>query len=451
MSVLTARDSCCRTEEKVEHYVKTFSLEGWEEFQRFNETGCFEELISRGLIPETETDSEALTAIQKKLVPVVYPFEWSPAMVKTAALFVLDLENLVRRFGYTIKDPSPYNVVFDGASPKWVDLGSFMPLVKVPALWVGYQWFICTFLASLVFAKNRMEHDIQVLPLAHPRGISLAQIWALLPAKAKVRPSILWYFGLGKLLLKSEGSVKGIESRFNNHLSGESVIARGGFLVKSLRRFVERFSVEASASQWGNYYSCDHLSGQELNHKLAIVCQVVDECGFTSLVDFGGNTGRLTQIDRTGFKRIVIDGDRQAIDIGYSNSSSITKDTFIWNNLSYPRSINGFIDNEFKTLSERLSGSADLVVMYAIIHHLVLVENIAPSTVVKHPFIASAEAVLLEIPRRDDPMVRLLISQRVGVYDYHENEIMRCFLSVFSQCRDISTEHPTRPIYLFSK
>src|SRR5678815_3981698 len=68
--------------------------------------------------------------VRHRMVPFTsYPEEWCPAMLKDAALTLLDLLVELARCGLTLKDAHPWNLLFDRGRPVYVDLVSITPLV----------------------------------------------------------------------------------------------------------------------------------------------------------------------------------------------------------------------------------------------------------------------------------------------------------------------------------
>lgn len=58
---------------------------------------------------------------------VTYPHEWSASMLKDAALLHIDLFIRLGRHGLVFKDWHPYNILFKGTNPVFVDFGSIIP------------------------------------------------------------------------------------------------------------------------------------------------------------------------------------------------------------------------------------------------------------------------------------------------------------------------------------
>jgi len=59
---------------------------------------------------------------------ITYPHEWSPSMLKDAALFHIDLFVELEKFHLTLKDWHPCNILFQGTHPIFVDFLSIIPI-----------------------------------------------------------------------------------------------------------------------------------------------------------------------------------------------------------------------------------------------------------------------------------------------------------------------------------
>src|SRR5512138_461254 len=82
------------------------------------ENGLLQRLVDRGLFIDTEPTGLSLDGfelvVHHRLLPFAsYPEEWCPAMLKDAALAILDLVIELAPHNLTLKDGHPWNVVFD--------------------------------------------------------------------------------------------------------------------------------------------------------------------------------------------------------------------------------------------------------------------------------------------------------------------------------------------------
>lgn len=99
---------------------------------RFLEGEAGKSLVADGLLIETEITPFGLNGfdlvLRHRLLPFAsYPFEWCPAMFKAASLTIINLAIGLTRHGLMLKDAHPWNVLFDGCRPIWIDLTSIVP------------------------------------------------------------------------------------------------------------------------------------------------------------------------------------------------------------------------------------------------------------------------------------------------------------------------------------
>jgi hypothetical protein len=90
------------------------------------------QLVADGLLIDTEvtqfvTDGFNMVLSHRLLPLVSYPFEWCAAMFKAASLAIINLAISLSRHDMILKDAHPWNVLFDGCRPIWVDLTSIIP------------------------------------------------------------------------------------------------------------------------------------------------------------------------------------------------------------------------------------------------------------------------------------------------------------------------------------
>jgi len=93
-----------------------------------------ENLFQLGIIESHESEVNPCPELDYDLVleheriPFIsYAHEWPAAMLKDAALFHIDLYRELARRGLTIKDWHPYNILFKGTEPVFVDFTSIIP------------------------------------------------------------------------------------------------------------------------------------------------------------------------------------------------------------------------------------------------------------------------------------------------------------------------------------
>ena len=92
-------------------------------------SGLIDQLCAAGLFVESaierdEGEGGGLVVAHRAIQPVTYPHEWAAGALADAARLQLDLTMALESHGLTCADAHPLNIVFEGARPCFVDLGS---------------------------------------------------------------------------------------------------------------------------------------------------------------------------------------------------------------------------------------------------------------------------------------------------------------------------------------
>jgi hypothetical protein len=129
-------------------------------FKRLFCAGTLQRLVKQGLLIDTEPTDFRIdgyeTVVRHRAVPFAsYPEEWCPAMLKDAALTLLDLLSELAHFDLTLKDSHPWNLLFDRGRPLYVDLTSIIPIRD--AQWRGYDEFCRFYQNPLILMAHGQE------------------------------------------------------------------------------------------------------------------------------------------------------------------------------------------------------------------------------------------------------------------------------------------------------
>ena len=82
-----------------------------------------------------------------------FPYEWPPELLYAAAELTLELAEglLTDRLG--LKDATPFNVLFRGTEPVFIDVLSFEQRQAGDPIWLPYAQFVRTFITPLLLYK----------------------------------------------------------------------------------------------------------------------------------------------------------------------------------------------------------------------------------------------------------------------------------------------------------
>ena len=82
-----------------------------------------------------------------------FPYEWAPEMLYAAGMLTLDLAQALLPDGLGLKDGTPYNVLFRGPEPVFIDVLSLEVREAGDPTWLPYAQFVRTILLPLLANK----------------------------------------------------------------------------------------------------------------------------------------------------------------------------------------------------------------------------------------------------------------------------------------------------------
>jgi hypothetical protein len=86
-----------------------------------------------------------------------FPYEWPPEMLHWAVALTLQLARAAVDTGFTLKAATPYNLMFDGTQPVFLDLSSFHRRDLLDPMWPPYAQFTRPLLAFRFFGLRPDE------------------------------------------------------------------------------------------------------------------------------------------------------------------------------------------------------------------------------------------------------------------------------------------------------
>lgn len=347
-------------------------------------SGLPDALAERGWAPrcwETELriPGYALVLEQARLPVVSYPYEWSYSMLRDAAVRVLEVNTLAREFGWELKDCHGFNVVFDGAQPMWVDLGSFGPCASSERGWPAWEefvrfyeyplriWshgggFIALRLVAVGQLMNHVDHGLYRWPFLRWGGAGVYDRWVRRwyhLHRLTRTPDEKFKARLGPVMGRLACSLKAW-----GWLPGSISIERAKARTLSRRR-------RGPSGTWSNYQA----SGPESvgTPRFDRIVELLRRFEADSVVELAGNRGWLSERllrEKVVKSAICTDADEQAIDCAHERARSTGGGlhTAVVNFVVPMINPNGGDWPE-----ERLR--ADAVLALAVTHHLLLTQQ----------------------------------------------------------------------------
>lgn len=321
-------------------------------------------------------DTASLVVEHERVSFPNYPFEWSPAMLRAAALFTLDVAETALDGGYDLKDASPANVMFAGGRPLFLDLLSFQPLT-LDTVWRPYAQFASGFLYPLLAAKHSGA-SIPGIFLQHRDGLDTDAVWRMLPLHRVLTSRAGFVF----VLLAKLFSIKPREGESYSATSTARDHAEVSFLRRkafaSLRKAAQSidFSTHASSASLYEGFDDSYAPG-EFTQKQAAIDRVLGELRPSRLLDIGCNTGNFSLLAaQAGVKEVVaIDRDAECVNHVFRRDHPSILPLQV--DFARPTPAVGWENSESLPFLKRALGRKfDAVFALAVLHHLLVTERI---------------------------------------------------------------------------
>ena len=129
------------------HFLRGILPESADAAKRYFDSGFVDEICDKGLFPKTwisdfENEEFAFIIEHEMMTPLLYATDWNFSMLRDAAVLVLDIAKIARKYGYNMIDCHKLNVMFKNSRPMYVDLGSFIPNKEGSSAWLPYLSFL---------------------------------------------------------------------------------------------------------------------------------------------------------------------------------------------------------------------------------------------------------------------------------------------------------------------
>jgi hypothetical protein len=404
-----------------------------------------------------ENTPAALQLLHPKLPVPTYPWEWTPSQWLAAAQLTLSLGEEALTEGWILKDATPLNIVFVGSRPVLVDVLSFEPWDPAPTdhashIWLAYGQYIRTFLLPLLM--NKMLSWPLELSLFKRDGYEPVELYKALSWPQRLSPAAFWPVTLPAKLDKGNSAKAAAATPPPQHKSPELALHLLKRTLADLRKRTLRAMPEHTGSEWDTYTATlTHYTEQESAQKLDWVRQVLEDLKPERVLDIGANTGVFSALAATcGASVVALERDAAAAESLYrmSRKSSLSIQT-IHADLARPTPAAGWENRETSTLLHRLEAKSDLVLMLAVIHHLLLMEQIPIASILDLVHRLTGRYLVVEWVPVTDPMFQSLMRGRDALYGaLTENDLLTACQGRFHTLRRQPLDNG-RILFLFAK
>ncbi len=340
--------------------------------ERLMKSGLIDRLIKEGLLVDSwisdDVDEKGRMILEhKRIIPRAYPTQWSFEMMKDAAKLILKLNMVCWEFGYELKDCHPFNILFDGARPVYVDFGSIVKRNEENKKkgWIAREEFFKCYYYPIKLWSKGYANTVEALMIS-TQNLDIKEM-----------RGILYHFPL---------NIVDVPWLHNFSLPKKPSILD----MRELFFRLDRLGYHGN-TVWGEYQSClweKRWESLRFNYEVEWINGTLD---IESMVEVGANQGYFSYLvaKRTKLKRIIAtDYDRKAVDIMYRR---IRGDEELINKIT-PLVLD-FMWLPFSQLKEYRS---DLVVANALTHHLLLTQDMTMSAITERLAELTEKYVIVE-------------------------------------------------------
>ena len=339
-----------------------------------------------------------------------YPYEWPPEMLWEAARLTLEMAESALDAGYGLKDATPYNLLFRGCEPIFIDVPSFERRQAGDPVWRAYAQFVRTFVLPL-FVNKRWGLPIADVLRTRRDGLEPSEVYRLCGPLERLKPPILSLISL-PTWLGAKARARGAElyePRLLANTEKAQFILRS--LLKRLRRTVDFLQPSTRrSSAWSAYMENHSYRESAFAAKERFVTELLGQFKPKAVLDLGTNTGHFSvAAAKTGAEVIAIDLDPACIGALFLRAQKEKLNLLpLVVDLSRPTPALGWRNRECPSFLSRACGRCDAVLMLALLHHLLVTERIPlPEILSLVAELTSSLAIIEYVGPKDEMFIEL--------------------------------------------
>ena len=392
-------------------------------------------------------EPEGLVLRHARVEPVTYCVEWCHSMLWEAARLTLDLARDLTARDLMLQDAYPWNVLFRGCEPVFVDVSSIAPK-DTGVLWPAAEQFEAFFLRSLVLSAEGKGRAARALLFDNIFGVGLDDFSRLVSLGYRLRhPGLALTRIVDRRLQRSP--------RLKERVRNMAAKATAGTSPDVRRQFIDRLARRLAATRrpvlddvWTNYYA-EIPDGIDKEAKLARIRQLLDRLGTKSVLDLGCNTGVFSlAAAATGARVVAIDSNESAVEALFARArTEALPVTPIVADVLCPTPAFGFLGRQLPSLWDRVRSETALCL--GLMHHLIVsgrqnLERIAELM----DAVAERSAIIEYVGLDDDNMPHL--SRRRPI-EYTLETVMEALGRKFARVEPFLSDRPTRKLLLCTR
>lgn len=371
---------------------------------------------ARELIPGQETVVE-----HEKVSFPSFPYEWPAEMLFEAGQLTLDIAEGLLEEGLGLKDATPYNILFRGSKPVFIDMLSVEQREPGDCTWLPYAQFVRTFLLPLLVNRHLGIPPHQSL-ITHRDGLQPEEVHRISSLSRKLWPPFLALVSIPTWLAARHAPDDSSLYRKKTLKDPEKANFILKWLFRDLRRTLNRLVPDGrTTSVWSGYMaSRESYSEDEFAQKSSFIDQVLEESKPQDLLDLGCNTGHFSFLAaRKGARVVAVDSDPVVVGQVWRKAREEGLDILpLVVDISRPSPALGWRNQEHPSFLERAQGAFGVVLMLAILHHLLVTERIPLPEILDMAADLTSDLLVIEFVSPDDPQFQRIARGRDALFGW---------------------------------
>ncbi len=382
--------------------------------------GIIQDLVEKRLLidswPADFTTAEFPLVLQHRILPIVsFASEWCASQLQAAALMILELEGALRGENLTLLDINPWNVLFDGPRPVYVDFSSIAPLPN-KAIWEARNEFRQFYVNPLLLFRNGLprmarrllcdpwigidDRDLIKMKMGGNRYVYSERLARLTKAVSRfvVPPRF------GKV-------VKYAARKARQQLQGMNPFTDVAAELATLDQYIRALSILGPKTTWGGYYTRNFpplRPAQNWTAKHYAIADVLEQTKPKTLLDIGANRGWYSRLAAgRGVRVIAADSDETAVNELYQDIRQHDLPIFsVFMDVRFPEPAQGPAYKFFPPATQRFR--SEMVLALALVHHLTFTWHLSFDQIADSLDAFSSKWLVVEfIGPRDGAVTRL--------------------------------------------
>lgn len=394
---------------------------GEEHLGPFMATAAADRLRQSGVLVRTERVHSDLLTLAKSVENVSlyeheripfpsFPYEWPPEMLHAAGVLTIEIAEQCLDEGYGLKDASPYNVLFRGPDPVFVDVLSFERREPGDPTWLAYAQFTRNFYLPLL-AANRLGIPLDQIFRSRRDGIRPDELYAWVGPLRRLLPPYLSAITIPSWLSRYESA--GLYRPRSMGKEQCRFVLRS--LLRSLKRTMVKLEPRQGRSHWSEYGNAPPSYNEEqAAAKRTFVETTLRQIAPRNLFDVGCNTGFYSLLAaENGASVVAADADPVVIGKLWRQARERRLDILpLVVDIARPTPALGWRYQENASFLDRARGGFDTVLMLALVHHLLVTERIPLEQIIGLAAELTTSHAIVEYIGPEDPMFRRLTRGR---------------------------------------